>query len=500
MKTLGKINGLVSWVNFSPDNQIVVAGSESGTINLWNTDGALIKTLEVKSPVNQVGFSPDGTMFVSAHGNKTIKLWKRDGTLINTFTGHSDFVSSVVFSPDGKTIASGSADKTVKLWNLNGTELKTLKGHSAKVFRVSFSPDGKTIASASADKTVKLWNVNGQEMKTLQGYNNSVFDIKFSPDGQKIASVDIDSFILQKIDGTLLKVIKGHGFALTSVDFRPDGKLIAVNSQNGTVKFLDEHGNFLKFSVLAVDPDLRGGTARNATFSPDSQNIQIIDNFGLMSLWGFDGVLRNSFFFGNGFFGKDNLASNIFAQNPSFSIDGSMIASATGGSEIAISLWNREGLLLNKLNNPGATIVTMKFSPNGKFLVWSSMDNTIGLSKIDGSLRKTFIGRSRVHSISFSPDGKTIASGSSDGTVKLWDLDGNLAATLIGYGKPIQYVSFNPDGKTLIAYDGMRVFGGSLDIDAMLVRGCSYLHDYLNNKPDASQIDRALCDGINQSK
>ena len=502
LKTLGEINGLVSWVNFSPDNRIVVAGSDNGTIKLWNTDGTLIKTLDVNKPnaVNQVGFSPDGTMFISAHGDKTIKLWKRDGTLINTLTGHSNFVYSVVFSPDGKTIASASADNTIKLWNLNGAELNTLKGHSAAVLRVSFSPDGKTIASGSADKTVKLWNLNGKEMKTLQGYDNSVIDIKFSPDGQTIASVDLNSFRLQKIDGTLLKIIQAHGFNLTSVNFSPDGKLIAVNSQNGTVKFLDEHGNLLKFSVLAVDPDLRGGTARNATFSPDSQNIQIIDSFGSMSLWGFDGVLRNSFFFGNGFLAKDNLASNIFAQNPSFSIDGSMIASATGGDGSEISLWNREGKLLNKLNNLGASIiVTMKFSPDGKFLVWSSI-NTIGLWKIDGSFRKTFIGNSSVLSISFSPDGKTIALGSIDGTVKLLDLDGNLVATLIGYGEPIKYVSFNPDGKTLIAYDGMRVFGGSLDIDAMLVRSCSYLHDYLNNKHNASQIDRALCDGINQSK
>jgi len=503
LRTLGEINGLVAWVSFSPDGTIVVSGNDNGTINLWNTDGTLIKTLDAKSDVkysvNQVSFSPDGTMFVSAHGDKTIKLWKRDGTLINTFTGHSDFVFSVVFSPDGKTIASASADKTVKLWNLNGTELKTLKGHSAGVLRVSFSPDGKTIASASADKTVKFWNVNGKEIKTIQGYDYPVFDIKFSPDGQRIASVDLDSFRLQKIDGTLLKIIKGHGFNLTSVDFSPDGKLIAVNSENGTVKFLDEQGNLLRFSVLAAESAFKG-TVKNVTLSPDIQNIQIIDNLGFMSLWGFDGILRNSLSFGSGFVDKSTFG-DIFAENPTFSNDGSMIASATSGSEIAISLWNREGTLLNKLNNPGASIVTMQFSPDGKFLVWSSMDNTIGLWKIDGSFQKTFIvGRSRVHSISFSPDGKTIASGNSDGTVKLWNLDGNLAATLIGYGKPIQYVSFNPDGKTLIAYDGMRVFGGSLDIDAMLVRGCSYLHDYLNNKHDASHIDRHLCDGISQSK
>jgi WD40 repeat protein len=83
-----------------------------------------------------------------------------EGKELRTFTGHSNWVSSVAFAPDGKTIASGSSDNTIKLWNLEGKELRTFMGHSNWVLSVAFSPDGKTIASGSYDNSIKLWDID----------------------------------------------------------------------------------------------------------------------------------------------------------------------------------------------------------------------------------------------------------------------------------------------------------------------------------------------------
>jgi WD40 repeat protein len=44
----------------------------------------------------------------------------------------------------------------------------------------------------------------------------------------------------------------------------------------------------------------------------------------------------------------------------------------------------------------------------------------------------------------FSPDGKYILTGSRDNTAKLWDLDGNILATYAGHKAAIKTVQFSP--------------------------------------------------------
>lgn len=62
-----------------------------------------------------------------------------------------------------------------------------------------------------------------------------------------------------------------------------------------------------------------------------------------------------------------------------------------------------------------------------------------------------------VWGVSFSPDGKTIATASSDKTARLWPVE---------------------------------------NLDQLLVRGCNWLHDYLQNNPNLSESDKHLCDDI----
>ena len=108
----------------------------------------------------------------------------------------------------------------------------------------------------------------------------------------------------------------------------------------------------------------------------------------------------------------------------------------------------------NRLEGHESPVVSLGFSPDGKFIASGSSDRTVSIwSARDGSHIMTLRGHmGTVFSLNFSPDGKIIASGSYDRTVKLWDAgDGTEIRTLKGHTGGVQSVAFSPDGKMLVS-------------------------------------------------
>ena len=101
------------------------------------------------------------------------------------------------------------------------------------------------------------------------------------------------------------------------------------------------------------------------------------------------------------------------------------------------------------------------FSPDGKFIVSASADNTIRLwdAETGEQVGEPLRGHTAyVQSAAFSPDGKYIVSASLDFTVRIWD-----AKTGIQVNKPIQghttahSASFSSDGKQIVWTEGEAI-------------------------------------------
>jgi hypothetical protein len=180
--------------------------------------------------VNDVAFNHDGTLLVSAGANE-VKVWSiPDGRLVKTFSGHSNYVSSVAFSLVNDYIASGSWDKTIKIWRpVNKYSLKTLRGHSENVECVVFSPDGELLASGSLDRTIRLWRMpEGSLYKIIPGHSGQVNSICFSPDGQLLASASEEGNIIitDILNGRFLRKIDAHINGVNAIRFNSNGKFL----------------------------------------------------------------------------------------------------------------------------------------------------------------------------------------------------------------------------------------------------------------------------------
>lgn len=167
--------GIVQWVAVSPDDRLLAATANDGSLRLWNVahpgHPVLVSDLVRAGGATLYGaqFSPDGKLLAVAGANRTVTVWSLSpsgrATRADTLTGAASSVYAVAFSPDSGTLAASANDGTVWLWNIADpsapTLTATLSGLPGHVFSVVFSPDGGQLAAASYDDdTVRLWDTS----------------------------------------------------------------------------------------------------------------------------------------------------------------------------------------------------------------------------------------------------------------------------------------------------------------------------------------------------
>jgi tetratricopeptide (TPR) repeat protein len=87
-----------------------------------------------------------------------------------------------------------------------------------------------------------------------------------------------------------------------------------------------------------------------------------------------------------------------------------------------------------------------------------------------------------------------IASASLDKTVKLWKLDGTLLKTLPGHEDGVIGVAFSPKGDVIASASGDKTVKlWNLNPEQLLIQACQWVNGYLKNNPIPSDDERRLC-------
>jgi WD40 repeat protein len=96
------------------------------------------------------------------------------------------------------------------------------------------------------------------------------------------------------------------------------------------------------------------------------------------------------------------------------------------------------------------TVASAVYSPDGKYVLTASLDNTARLWKSDGTPAATLRHDAAVLGAVFSPDGDRILTASRDGTARQWKLDGAPIAVLQGHTGAVLTAVFSRDGNRIL--------------------------------------------------
>ncbi len=454
----------ISDLEFSHDGSLVLSTSFDGTAMLWDMDWATLnatprKPIIMPAQIRDGALSDDNNLVLLGGDNGIAALYNADGQLIMQFTGHTTTVYSVAFAPSENYILTASWDHTARLWDVqSGQTIRTFANHLDKIWTAALSPDGKYLLTGSNDKTARLWNADPtHETRTIHGHSGRILSLAFFPNSESLLSTSVDGSIriwdTNTLEGGELESSKKLLSPVATISAK--GQWLAARSTDNQLVIWELSDDGYKQSTTIGTPDL----VRALAFAPSidgsesqyllvgmtnsclSTLLKVGANWDVIAIY-FANCLNNGVAFTPD--GKyvaiaavANLPIYTIDETPfadcmegsttlAFSKDGKYLASQSGND---ILIWEWQNLSecnpVKRLTGHTATVSTVKFSPNGKYLLSASLDGTAKLwDTASWTLLRTLTGHEGdVVPIAFSLDGKLIATGGGDKTIRIWNTD-----------------------------------------------------------------------------
>ena len=245
-------------VDVDPTGSLIAAGSNTGEVSLWNSEGVRLRQLTdaegiggggaagTRREIAELSFSRDGAALAVADKDlPDIHVFDvGTGARLKQFSVGS--ARSVQFSPAEDVLAASTADHRIELWHWpTGASLWKSERYPERPVWIRFLPNGQTILAETGDRTVRVFDrASGKVIRDMSQHRAGIDCMDVSPDGRTIATKDSEGWLnlWHAESGQLLfSLPSDRGGGDVSVSFSPDGHWLAYRAKLNEVRLLPMH-------------------------------------------------------------------------------------------------------------------------------------------------------------------------------------------------------------------------------------------------------------------
>jgi WD40 repeat protein len=284
-RTLRVGQGVVTWMTFAPDSNVLGTVGANGSTQLHALDRDVVQALVGAASIGKSLAFANASRIVSISDDGQIGLIDTGSQEARVLAGLDGRPLNVVASPDGKLIVAGSATGAIGRWDgASGAAMPLLRGEQlAAITDLAVNDDGSLIAAGGpieaggqpGDPRIELWDAESGTLRhTLAVGSARIVTLAFQPRGKLLAATDLagELRLWNADDGTLIKTISATSQqgSFTALAFSPDGKLLVTGTPNGQIIFWNAETGEQAAALPSRDIGIF-----TAAFSPDGQRLAL---------------------------------------------------------------------------------------------------------------------------------------------------------------------------------------------------------------------------------